>query len=338
MAALINSGIFAELSQTQYAFQNLTDSGDHLKYTLATKPWSRRSGYDYVAGGYGVVSGFAITPSAAASNNTVDVAAGEVFAPGMTGASTTTGKLSVSASTSLTLTRGSTNGYKYNAVTVDSTGAITVVQGTESTAFSATYGAAGGPPLIPVGSVLLGYVKYTSTTAAVVQASEIDQTIGTAQEYYTYPALTVDPIAGTITADTALPLNHTGPVTKRISAKVSTPNFALLEFATNWKPAKNQATLNSTQYYRKTRGAATLALQAASFDVSLDSGLAATDLLIAAMVGNPTLLFKFQPDLNKLPYSITQGIPSYTETNTAGAHPTATVTIAANQETTDFAS
>ncbi len=336
MAALINSGIYAELSQTQYVFQNLTDSGDHIKYTLANKPWSRKSGYDYVVGGYGVVSGFAITPSAAASNNTVDIAAGELFAPGMTGANAFTGKITIAAQTSVTLTRGSTNGYKYNALTGDATGAGAVVAGTEGASFSATYGAAGGPPLIPVGSVLLGYVKYTLTAAAVVLASEIDQTIGTAQEYYTYPALTVDSIAGTITADSALQLNHTGSVTKRISAKVATPNFALLEFASNWKPAKNQATLNSTQYYRKTRGAATLALQSASFDFSCDDGL--TDLFIASMKDNPTLLFKYSPDINKLPYSITQGIPSYTMTNTAGAHPTATITIAAAQETTDFAS
>ena len=336
MALLTASQVEYEAAANQQAFANLSDSGDHIKFTLANKPWSQATGFSIVAGGYGVLTGFAITPAAAAGNNNVDVAAGTLYAPGMTGASTTTGQISINAATNIACTRGTTNGYRITSITVDSTGAVTAVAGTESTAFTETRGSAGGPPLIPVGSVELGQVRFTSTTAAVVSASEIYQVVGTHQERSDYPVPTIDPIAGTITFSEALPLIHTGTVAKRVSARIATPTFVPLAYARNFVPATNSASTNTETYYQRTRGTASLSLGSASFELSLEDGV--TDDFVTKVAASPTMLFKYKPDKNRTAYSVTQGIPSLAITKAPNAHPTATVTIAASQATVNFSS
>jgi hypothetical protein len=336
MALLTASQVEYEAAANQQAFANLSDSGDHIKFTLANKPWSQATGFSIVAGGYGVLTGFAITPAAAAGNNNVDVAAGTLYAPGMTGASTTTGQISINAATNIACTRGTTNGYRITAITIDSSGAVTAVPGTESTAFTETRGSAGGPPLIPVGSVELGQVRFTSTTAAVVSASEIYQVVGTHQERSDYPVPTIDPIAGTITFSEALPLIHTGTVAKRVSARIATPTFVPLAYARNFVPATNSASTNTETYYQRTRGTASLSLGSASFELSLEDGV--TDDFVTKVAASPTMLFKYKPDKNRTAYSVTQGIPSLAITNAPNAHPTATVTIAASQATVNFSS
>lgn len=336
MALLTASQVEYEAAANQQAFANLSDSGDHIKFTLANKPWSQATGFSIVAGGYGVLTGFAITPAAAGGNNNVDVAAGTLYAPGMTGASTTTGQISINAATNIACTRGTTNGYRITAITIDSSGAVTAVPGTESTAFTETRGSAGGPPLIPVGSVELGQVRFTSTTAAVVSASEIYQVVGTHQERSDYPVPTIDPIAGTITFSEALPLIHTGTVAKRVSARIATPTFVPLAYARNFVPATNSASTNTETYYQRTRGTASLSLGSASFELSLEDGV--TDDFVTKVAASPTMLFKYKPDKNRTAYSVTQGIPSLAITNAPNAHPTATVTIAASQATVNFSS
>mgnify|MGYP000919508964 FL=1 len=336
MALLTASQVEYEAAANQQAFANLSDSGDHIKFTLANKPWSQATGVSIVAGGYGVLTGFAITPAAAAGNNNVDVAAGTLYAPGMTGASSTTGQISINAATNIACTRGTTNGYRITSITVDSTGAVTAVAGTESTAFSETRAAAGGPPLIPVGSVELGQVRFTATTAAVVLASEINQIVGLHQEFSMFPVPTIDPIAGTITFSEALPLIHTGTVAKRVSARIATPTFVPIAYARNFVPSTNSPSTNSEPYYQRTRGTASLSLGSASFEMSLEDGV--TDDFVTKASASPTMLFKYKPDKNKPAYSITQGIPGIAITNAPNAHPTATVTIAASQATVNFSS
>ena len=336
MALLTASQVEYEAAANQQAFANLSDSGDHIKFTLANKPWSQATGFSIVAGGYGVLTGFAITPAAAAGNNNVDVAAGTLYAPGMTGASSTTGQISINAATNIACTRGTTNGYRITSITVDSTGAVTAVAGTESTAFSETRAAAGGPPLIPVGSVELGQVRFTATTAAVVLASEINQIVGLHQEFSMFPVPTIDPIAGTITFSEALPLIHTGTVAKRVSARIATPTFVPLAYARNFVPATNSDSTNTETYYQRTRGTASLSLGSASFELSLEDGV--TDDFVTKVAASPTMLFKYKPDKNRTAYSVTQGIPSLAITNAPNAHPTATVTIAASQATVNFSS
>jgi len=334
MTVLTNATVDYESGQSQQAFAAMTDSGDHLLFSLAAKPWSQVSGYEYKIAPYGLATGGAITPAAAAGNNNVDVAAMTLYAPGMTGASATTGLISIAAATNVACTRGTANGCRITSITVDSTGAITAVAGTESTAFSETRAAAGGPPLIPVGSVEIGQVQFSSITAAVVTTAEIYQSPGTHQEHYLTPVWSEDPIRGQITFASALPLIHTGPVAKKVMARVATPIFASIEPARNWKPAEVSNSAQSQQYYRQVVGSFSSSLAQASFDISLSDGV--TDSVLAKKGLN--LLWRYKPDKYKTPYQITQGVMSVARTNAAGANPTATLTISAQQESVDFAS
>ncbi len=335
MTALINSTVEYEAGQSQQAFAAMTDAGAHTIFTLATKPWSAATGFEYAVVPYGIATGGVISPAAAAGNNNVDVAAFTAYAPGMTGASATTGLISVSAATNIAATRGTTNGYRITSITVDSTGTVVAVPGTESTAFSETRGAAGGPPLIPVGSIEIGQVRFSGITAAVVASTEIYQVVGTHQERYDYPVWSEDPIRGQVTFSSALPLIHTGPVAKKVMARVATPIFAVIEPARNWKPADVSNSASSEQYYNhKTVGSFTTSQGQASFDVSLNDGV--SDAVLSKMGLN--LLWRYKPDLYRTPYQITQGVGSIARTNTAGASPTATITISVQQPSVDFAS
>lgn len=335
MTALINSTVEYESGQAQQAFAAMTDSGDHLKFTLTAKPWSQATGYEYKVVPYGIATGGAITPAAAAGNNNVDVAAFTAYAPGMTGADATTGLISVAAATNIAATRGTTNGYRISSITVDATGTVVAVAGTESTAFSETRGAAGGPPLIPVGSIELGQVRLTSITAAVIASTEIFQSPGTHQERYDLPVWSEDPIRGQIEFSSALSLIHTGPVPKKVMARVATPIFAPIEPARNWKPAETSNSAQSQQYYNnKTVGSFTTAQGQASVEVSLGDGV--SDAVLAKMGLN--LLWRYKPDKYRTPYQLTQGVASIARTNAAGASPTATITISVQQASVDFAS
>lgn len=333
MAILNNAAIYYESGQVQQGMTALTDSGDHRTFGLTTKPWSSAAGYEYTVAPYGLVTGGTITPSA--SNDKVDVAALTACMPGATGASSTTGLLSVGAATDITITRGlTTDTHCITSITVDATGAIAAVAGTDHTAFSDTRGAAGGPPFIPVGSIEIGQVRTTSVTAAVVSAGEIYQVVGTHQERYDYPVWSENPIAGTITFAAALPLIHTGSVAKKVYARVATPLFAEIPRAKDWKPAETTNSVSSEQYYDGAVGSVSSSLGQASFTVSLNDGV--TDALLAKK--GQTLLFMFLPDKNKAPYQITQGILAVARTFGVGANPSASVTVSPSLPSVDFAS
>lgn len=337
MAALTNTQVEWEISTLQQPFAALTDSGDHINFSSTLKPWSQNTGFSYVAGGYGVINGGAVIPAVAGTNDLVDAATVLLFAPGMTGASATTGQITVNSTTGLTCLRGSsTDICRINSITISSAGAWAVVSGTATTAFSETRGAAGGPPLIPVGSIEVAQVRLGSITAAPVTAAEIFATPGTHQESAVFPAPLVDPINGKITFSEALPLIHTGPVAKRVYARFATPGFAPFVYARNFKPAKTSNSVGTEEYYRFTRGTFTKSLPACTFEISMEDGI--TDSFIAATNAGAILTFRYKPDRDKTAYSITQGAASLDITNAAGAHPVATVTVAAQQATVEFAS
>lgn len=337
MAALTNTSVEWETSTIQQAFAALTDYGDHKTFTHTLKPWSQNSGFEVIAQGYGVINGGAVIPAVAGTDDLVDAAVVLLFAPAMSGASATTGQVTISATTGLTCLRGATTDIcRINSITVTSAGAWAVVSGTASTAFSETRAAAGGPPLIPVGSVEVAQVRLNSTAAAAVLASEIYAVPGTHMESALFPVPVADPIRGQVVFSEALPLSHTGPVAKKVYARIATAGFVQFAYARNFKPAKVSNSVGSEQYYRLTRGSFTQSLAAATLEISLEDGV--TDPFITACAANPQLLFRYKPDRDKTAYSLTQGVPSLAITNAAGAHPVATVTIAAQQATVEFAS
>lgn len=335
--ALLNAASLAyESAQSQQAFAALADSGDHLKYTLAaSKPWSRAAGYEPVFAPYGLMTGGVVTPAAALGNNNVDVAALTAMMPAATGASATTGVLSVSAAVNQACTRGaSTNTHIVNSITITSAGAVAVVAGTAAPApFVETRGAGAGPPFIPVGSIEIAQVRFTSITAAVVQASEILQVVGLHQERYDYPAYTPDYLGGTLTFSAALPLIHTGSVTKLIYARVATPIFADIARSKDWQPAETTNSASSVQYYDGAVGSFASSLGQASFTMVLNDG--STDPILSAVGKN--LLFRFKPDRNKTPYQLTQGVLAMSRTYNVGTSPVAAMTVTSDQQSVDYA-
>lgn len=340
MATLTNAGVYYESGQSQQSFAAMTLDSAKTVASLTAKPWSQVAGYEYTVAPYGLATGGTITKAATGTNNLVDVSALTAYMAGATGASATTGLLTVAATTDISCTRGSsTNTHIVNSITIASTGAIAVVTGTATTAFVETRGANGGPPAIPLGSVEVGQVRFTSTAAAAVATTEIYQVTGTHQERYDYPVWAENPIEGKITFAAALPVIHgtavgTATASKLVYARVATPVFAEISRARDWVPAETSNSVNSEQYYDGTVGSFSSSLGQASFTVSLNDGV--TDALLAKKGSN--LLFKFSPDKNKAPYQITQGVLGVARTFGVGANPSASVTVSASQASVDFAS
>lgn len=322
-----------ESGQTAVAFEEMSDSGDQATFESSFAPWSRASGANLVVAPYGVKTGGAITPTA--TNNEVSVAALTVVAPGMTGADAD-GVVSV-ASDTVTITRGlTTDTHNITSITVDSSGAIAAVAGTDSTAFSETRGAAGGPPLIPVGSIEVGQVRTTSVTAAVVATGEIFQVVGTHQESALTPGFSQDFFNGKITFDAVLPTIHTGGVAKKVYVKGATPIFATVPKASDWVPAESTYSISSTDTYDGAIGSSSSALGQASFTCILNDGV--SDQLLA--VKGQNIWFRYQPDRDQsTPYQLTQGIFGVSRTFPAGGgSKTASCTVTPEVESQDITS
>jgi len=320
-----------ESGQTAYAFEEMTGSGDRLNFSASFAPISRAVG-DLIVAPYGVKTGGVITPGA--SNDEVDVAALTVVAPGMTGADAD-GEVSVSAGT-VSITRGvTTDTHNITSITVDSSGSLVAVSGTDGTAFVETRGAAGGPPLIPVGSVEIGQVRTTSVTAAMVDAGEIFQVVGQHQERSDYPVWTVDYANGEIDFVDALPAIHTGAVPKKVYIKGSTPLFAPIPKASEWVPAESTYSITSTDTYDGPIGSSSSTLGQASFSAVLTDGI--TDAFVALKGRN--LWFEFRPDRDlTTPKQLTQGIFGISRTFPAGGGSvTAACTVTPEEATTDVA-
>ncbi len=336
MATLTSARIAYESAQQQYPFAALAADSANTTFSLPTKPWSNAAGYEYVVAPYGLLTGGAITPEASSTNNLVDVAALTAMMPAATGASSTTGVLTVSADEDITITRPATNVSKINSVTVDASGAVAVVAGTDgsTTAFSDTRGAAGGPPLIPDGSIEIGQVRLTTSAAAPIAAGEIYQVPGVSQERSDFPVYSVDAIRGQVTFAAALDAIHTDTKPKLVYARVATPIFSAMARCKDWVPAEVTSSVSSEDYYDGPVGSVSSSVGQASFSMVLGDGV--TDAILAK--DGQDLMFKFWPDFNKSPFQITQGIFRKSRTFGVGANPTMSATVSASQATVDFAS
>lgn len=313
-----------EAGQEILAMAAMTDSGDHKIFsTTDATLWSGRSGYEPKIYPDGLETGGAMTPGAAADK--VSIEALTCYLAGV--------KTTVGANAAFSITRPAASPasqHKISCVTVNSSGALTEVQGTEGTSFSATRGAAGGPPLIPVGSIEIGQVKMSDGTSAIFTTSEISQVPGTSQEKYDYPVWTQNPFTGQITFASALPAIHVGsPATyKGVYAEVYEPVFSDLEPVTDFKAPENSYTVNSTQFYGGTVGSSSASLGQGSFKVALKDGV--TDSIIA--LEGAMLFFKHFPDRNQTPYVICQGKLGINRTWPASDNIVADCTISASQK------
>lgn len=320
-----NAKLQYEGGQNVVAMTALTDSGDHIKFTSAASLWSQRSGYAPTVRPNGLLTGGAL--STHASNNTINVAALTCNLAGVV--------TSVVAGTE-TITRPASNVAKINSITVDSTGALAVVAGTDgsNTTFSETRGAAAGPPLIPVGSIEIGQVRVTTTTAAPVAASEIYQVVGLHVERADFPLYDVDYGSGTVSFLAALDLIHTGPAAKKVYASYASPIFADIALASDFVPAETTHSVSSTPIYGTTLGSSSSTLGQGSFTAFLNDGV--TDALVT--LKNQILWFKFFPDRYASPYLLMQGKLGISRTFPAGDSIQAACTISSSAAATEKSS
>jgi hypothetical protein len=323
MATAENAKLDYEAGQNAVSMTLLTDSGDRTTFTSAASLWSQRSGFTPVVRPNGLLTGGAVTTNS--SNDTVTVAA---MTLNLNGVVTT-----VNAGTA-SVTRGvSSDTHNITSITINSSGAIAAVAGTDSTAFSETRGAAGGPPLIAVDSVEIAQVRTTTTSAAVVAASEIFQVPGLHQERADFPLFNINYGSGSVTMLAQLPASHTGPVAKRIYASYASPLFAQVSLASDFVPPENSHSVTSTQLYGTTLGATSTTLGQGSFTAYLDNGV--SDALVT--LKDQTLWFRFYPDRYKSGYILSQGKLGIARTFPAGDNIQAACTINAAAAATEVA-
>lgn len=221
--------------------------------------------------------------------------------------------------------------YKINSITVNSGGAIAVVEGYEGTSFSSTRGVPGGPPYIPVGSIEIAQVRYTSGTAAAVDSDEIFDVPGTHQERSDYPVWDEDWANGKVAFAAACPLIHTGALPRAVYAAYYTPIYSEVPNVSDFVPAETTHSVTSTQIYGGTIGATQSTLGQGSFTTRLMTGVA--DNLLGNK--NKTLWFKFMPDRYRDEYILTQGILGVARTFPAGSAIQAACTISADTASID---
>jgi len=332
---MANSIIKYEAGQTAKPFEEMTDGGDLTVFSASFFPISNAAGFEPVIAPYGLLTGGAITVDTG-TNDSVSVAALTVLAPGMTGA-TAAGVVSVSAG-DVEISRGATtNTHRITSITVASDGTLAAVAGTAHTAFSETRGATGGPPLIPVGSVELGQVRVTSTTAAEVTSGEIYTVPGLHTEMSSSPGYSVNYATGEVTFNDALPAIHTGEVGKKVYISGATPVFASFQYTSDWTGADPSYSTNSTETYDGPIATSSSSIGNASFTVNnITEDMEPT---IRGMDGN-TIWIEFRRDRNKTSNKyLTQGVFGATFTYpTGGGNPSAACTITPSSKTVLVAS
>lgn len=324
MATAENAKLQYEAGQSSVAMSALTNSGDETTFTSAATLWSQRAGYAPVVMPNGVLTGLAV--SVHASNDTVTVAAGTCNLNGVV--------TSVSAGTGV-ITRPATNVAKVCSITINSSGSIAVVAGTDggSTTFSETRAAAGGPPLIPTTSIEIAQVRVTASSAAVITAAQIFQVVGTHRERADYPLYDINYDEGSVTFLSALPEIHTGTVPKGVYASYASPIFSDVALASDFVPPETSHSVSSTQVYGTTLGSTSSTLGQGSFTAYLQDGV--SDGLVT--LKNEILWFKFYPDRYKTPYLLTQGKLGISRTFPAGDTLQAACTISASSAAVEVA-
>ncbi len=326
MASASKGKLEFESARTLYAMEALTDSGDAKKFTSNATFFSRYDGAEPNVRPNGVVSGCEITPHAT-DNDKVNVAAGTAYIAGAL-VTVTAGEV--------TITRDGSNGYLVTSITVNATPALAAAAGTaNASAHSETRAASGGPPLVATTVVELGQVRTTSITAAKILASEIKTTVNTHRESAFFPVWTEDDADASITFNTALMQNHTGPVGKDVYAEYSDPQFSEQIDAVDFVPVEQSNTQNSTSVYNGTVGSNATSLNQGGFTFYPREGLAVTDALVAE--ANKNLWFRFYPNRSGSRHVRGQGILGITRSFPADDNVSVVCTISGDRAFTSHA-
>lgn len=318
-----NAILYYEAGQTYVSMAALTDGADGVTWTSPDDQWSGYEGKEPVVRPDGIVTGGIITPAASGTSNLVDVSAATAYVAGVL--------VSVIAATDLAITRATpADTHKITSVIITG-GAFDVEAGADHTEFSATRAADGGPPLIAVGDIEVGQVRFSASGAAAVDDDEIFQVPGTHQERSDYPVWDEDWAEGEITFAASISAIHAGPARRRVYAAYYTPIYAEVQNASDFVPAETTHSVTSTQIYGGTVGARSSTLGQGSFVSRLAIGV--TDNLITHK--NKNLWFKFYPDRYRDEYVLTQGVLGISRQFPAGDAIIANCTISADNTSID---
>ena len=313
-----------EVAQTPIQFSELDNSGDSRTFASSDDLWSRRTGFEPVVRPDGLVNGGIVSPTTI--NNQVSVTAALAFLAGA--------ELNVPSSLSLAVTRAVTDTHIVHSITINQAGAYEVVGGAEGTAFSEVRGAAGGPALIPVGSIEVAQVRLASSVASPVLATEIFSAPGLHTERFDSPAFTTDFVNGRVSFPAPLPAIHVGQLPKRVYASYSIPVFSQIPNARNFKAPYLSFSVSSDEFYQTTLGSTSSTLNQGSFETALNTGIQDQ---INQLAGE-NLWFRFRPSRFRSELHVTQGILGVDRTFPADALITAACTISPEQIGSDRAS
>ncbi|NIC05266.1 hypothetical protein [Billgrantia bachuensis] len=329
MAITENGLLEYESGQAFNDWEEMSDSGDGQVFEASFAPWSGRSGFDTHVRPWGLATGGRVVPDAGVSDS-VHVEALTLYMPG-TATANADGLVAV-ASGEVSVGRATETDTHMVTSIVVTAGALSGETGLAGTSFSETRGAAGGPPLIPVDAIEIAQVRLSSLTAAEVVTTEIFSVPGVHQERYDFPVWSEDPASGEVSFATALPTIHVGELPKKVSVKGYTPIFAELPYCSDFVPADESHSVNSTDTYSGPLGSVSRTLGQASFTHRANDGI--TDPIVR--LKNQRLWFRWFQDRNRAPFSLTRGILGIARQYPVGDHVTVNATISAEQATVDF--
>ncbi|MBN2397102.1 MAG: hypothetical protein JXI32_01875 [Deltaproteobacteria bacterium] len=332
-----NAKLQIEGGRTFHDFAAMTNSGDQTVFTISGGGvFSGKSGYEPVVRPDGVVTGRNVL-SPHADDNKVTVAAFTCYLAGV---------LKEISATTATITRPSSDVAHVTSITVDNTGAIAVVEGTDGTGatFSEERGANGGPPYIPVGSIEIGQVRVTAAASAAIAATEIFQAVGQHVERSDYPIFAVsnlgDGLSASVSAKknahvefaSALPASHTGDLAKGVYIQFYAPTLQDLGKVFDFVPCEMSHSVSSKEYYRGSIASVSESLGQGSYTALMSDNI--QDLLVTEK--NEILTHKFFPDENKAAYSLTQGKVGLKRSFPAADQIQAVVTLSAESQSVEF--
>ena len=315
-----NAKLQFEGGQNSYPMEALSDSGDAVKFTSNAELFSGASGAEPDIKPDGLATGGAASVAVSSGNDVIDVASLTAYIGGAL--------KTVSASADFAITRAATDKGSVSSITVTTAGAIVEVVGTISldNTVNDVRGSAGGPPLIPVGSVEIAQVRTTTNVAGVILSTEIFDTIGVHKERYDSPLYSIDSANAEVNFNSALPSIHVGALPKGVFASYADPIFTDIDLASDFVPSENSHSVSSTQVYSAVIGSSSSSLSQGTFTAFLNDGI--TDALVKAKDDN--LWFKFFPDKYKTPYILDQGKLGMARAFPAGDQLSSACTISAS--------
>jgi len=323
MATAENARLNVEAGQTFVPIEQMTDSGDKTIFNLAggEQKLSAADNTAILVRLDGLTTGGVIIPGS--GDDEVTISAGTYNLGGAV--------FTAPASVDLAVARGASSHIIYSIV-LDVDNVFEALAGTTGTSFSETRGTAGGPPEIPVDTIEIGQVRYSTLTPGPVLDTDIFQVTGQHVERSTAPLFTVERSTGDLTFISALQSSHTAGATRGVWIEYSTPIFSEIADASDFVPPETSDSSTSTQVYGRTVSAVSSTLNQGTFSALLTNGI--SDLVVQQK--GQTLWFEFFPNRFTTTDKIfTQGKLGIARTFPADDLISAACTITSEEEATE---